>query len=131
MTLPPASSDRGRIGALWRGLVAGGQTYAWSEREVSPGDLVFFDHIADVNGDGETESLSGVGVVERVIGGQTIVCIAPALGAVRRVPVTPDRPSVRRDGARVLNVPVRPRGRAFGPRQGALSGQMLVGFGRL
>ena len=49
------------------------------------------------------ETLSGLGVVERILNEETVVCVAPVLGAVRRVHLTPGRPSVRREAEQVLN----------------------------
>jgi hypothetical protein len=120
----------GGVAATWLALQARQLTYEPGQRASLPGDLVFFHHIADVDGDGRTDAMSGVGVVEQVVDG-TVVCIMPALGAVRRVPASPARASVRRDAGRVLNMPIRPRRPNAGPDRVSLSGQLVAGFARL
>jgi len=124
-------SGQGGVPGAWAALQARGLTYEPGDRPSLPGDLVFFHHITDLDGDGRTDPMSGIGVVEEVRDGETVVCIVPALGAVRRVPASPARPSVRRDGSRVLNVPIRPRRRSAGPDRRTLSGQLVAGFARL
>jgi hypothetical protein len=119
---PPA------VAGVWDALESRGLTYGSGDRPPQPGDLVFFHHVADVDGDGRSDALSGVGVVEEVQE-ETLVCILPALGAVRRIPTTPGQSAVRRRSGRVLNVPVRPRG--YGADGPVLSGQLVAGFARL
>jgi hypothetical protein len=50
---------------------------------------------------------------------------------VRRIYLTPGKPTVRRDGGATLNTPVRRRHRDDGANTPTLSGQVLAGFARI
>ena len=72
---------------------------------VHPGDLVFFDHTWDYNGDGRVnDPLTHVGIVERVESDGTIVFISRVSDAIERYRMNLAQPHVhRRADGRVLN----------------------------
>jgi hypothetical protein len=131
VVFPKSQQGQGGIAKIWGGLEARGATYGPGTLTPMPGDLVFFHDVGDVDGDGQSDALSGVGVVAQIVDSETLVCIAPVMGAVRRIYLTPGKPTVRRDGNTTLNTPVRRRRRDDGANVPTLSGQVLAGFARI
>ena len=131
VVFPKSPDGEGGIAKIWNALETRGATYGPSTLTPVPGDLVFFHDVADIDGDGQSDALSGVGVVAQIVDGDTVVCIAPVMGAVRRIYLTPGKPTVRRDGGATLNTPVRRRHRDDGANVPTLSGQVLAGFARI
>ena len=131
VVFPRSEKGDGGIAKIWAALDARGATYAPQTLTPVAGDLVFFHDVTDLDGDGRSDRLSGVGVVAEVVGGDTFVCIAPVMGAVRAIYLTPEQPTTRRDGNTTLNSPVRKRHRDDGANAPILAGQLLAGFARI
>jgi hypothetical protein len=94
-----------------------------------PGDLVFFDHTHDWNGNGKADDDASLcGIVERVEG-DTIVFVAAHAGKVRRLAVTPTRPHTQRDEAHAL--PLNTRLVAWQSGGPALAGECWAGWASL
>jgi hypothetical protein len=113
---------------VWAALRARG--LAFDQGPLAPGDLVFFHHASDLDGDGRaSERFSAVAVVERITPSGVAVCIGEVGGVVGRLRLDPSRPSAYRDEAagEVINTPLRPRALGPGPD---LAGALFAGFAR-
>ncbi len=128
-----ATPDR-FVAEAWRVLDARGRTFSSrTGRRPEPGDLAFFHHLVDADGDGlANDPFTGVAVIERIKPDGVILCIGEVHGKVRRFAMDPDRPGVRRDeGSRAaVNTPLRPRRLAEGPDVPYLAGGLLAGYAR-
>ena len=129
--LPRRRGPGGGIASIWRALEAKGATFQPGEATPLAGDLVFFHHVADVDGDGRSDVLSGIGVVARAPEGDTLLCFAPVKKAVRLIFLTPERADIRKKGGETFNTPIRRRHRDEEQDVPRLSGQLLVGFARI
>jgi hypothetical protein len=131
VVFPRSQTGEGLIAKIWGALEARGATYRAGDLSPLPGDLVFLHDVADLDGDGRSDALSGLGVVVEIVDEQTLLCVSPVMGAVRTIYVTPSKPTVRRDGNKTLNTPVRKRHRNGGANAPTLSGQVFAGFARI
>ncbi len=117
--------------AVWHAFDADGRVLAPGDR-VAPGDLAFFHHTTDADGDGRGDAFSAVAVVEAVGDAGLLTCIGEVHGKIRRFVVTPSRPWVRRDertGAAV-NTVIAGRRRGHSGDEPTLAGALLGGFAR-
>jgi hypothetical protein len=97
---------------------------------VNPGDLVFFDNTWDRNGDGiANDSLTHVGIVERVERDGTVVFISRVAEAVQRYRMNLAQPHVHKtaDGRVVNDYMRRKAGASDGI--GHLTGELFALFG--
>jgi hypothetical protein len=100
---------------------------------VRPGDLVFFDHTWDYNGDGVVnDPLTHVGIVETVESDGTVVFISRVAAAVQRYRMNLRMPNVHRasDG-RVVNDYLRRKRWSDSGEEAYLTGELFAGFGSL
>ena len=131
LNFPRSDMHGGGVLAIWEGLRAKGLTFGQQDRQPRTGDLVFFNGVADVDGDGRADAVSGIGVVSERVDDDTIVCIAPVMNAVRPIFLSPSEPNVRRQGGQTMNTPIRARHRDEGANASTLAVQLLVGFARI
>lgn len=95
-----------------------------------PGDLAFFDHTYDANGNGRVDDeLTHVAVVVGVEDDGTVEMIHFGSRRIRPLYLNLREPDVRRRGDKELNSWLRAPG--YGPPTGQrLAGQLLRGFAR-
>lgn len=98
---------------------------------VHPGELVFFDNTWDANDDGLlNDSLTHVGVIERVEPDGTIVFISRVAQAIERYRMNLRSPNtVRAPDGRIVNDYLRRR--TAGDSTGYLTSDLFAGFGAL
>ncbi len=125
-----APEDRGSaVAALFRIVAAAGVLFR-TEMAPLPGDLVFWNDTYDRNGNGALDDpLTHVGIVERVDADGTIRFLHRGLRGVARGVMNLARPDVERDGAKVVNSPLR-LPRAGEPASRGLAARLLAAFGR-
>lgn len=96
-----------------------------------PGDLVFFHHTYDRDGDGRLdEHLSHVGIVERVSGPTVVFLHRGGSGVARAVMTLSRKDEARAGDGRELNSPLRRKSAGFAGAP-VLSGQLFAAFGRI
>ena len=121
---PLDSKGRGKVVAIDVPVECGGVL-------VHPGDLVFFDHTWDYNGDGRVnDPLTHVGIVEQVESDGTIVFISRVSDAIERYRMNLAQPHVhRRADGRVLNDYMRRK--RWSDQKGTryLTGELFAAFG--
>ena len=119
------------ITRIWLALARRGATFEARKRAALAGDLAFFHHVSDVSGDGRTDSMSGVAVVEEVMADGVMVCIGHVRGSVRRFVLDPKRPWKQYDGkGMVINSMIRPDDSSDTRDLPDLAGVLLAGFAR-
>lgn len=131
VVLPRASTGGAGVAPIWQGLKAKGVTYARGERTPMAGDLVFFHQLDNATDTPQLGPLHSMGVVTEIVDEDTVLCIVPAMNAVRPIYLSPAYPNVRRRGEKIMNTPIRSRHRDEGVNAPRLSGQLLAGFARI
>jgi hypothetical protein len=125
-----APGERSAVRAARRAVERHGRTFGAGIAPL-PGDLVFFHHTYDRDGDGRLdEHLSHVGIVEQVSGGTVVFLHRGGNGVSRAVMTLSRKDEARAGDGRELNSPLR-RKRAGFAGAPVLSGQLFAAFGRI